>query len=210
MLPRTPSTFHTNRRQAIAVCAAGLGTLLSQRLAFTRDTFPYGKDIEGRSVTSLASPTTRCIVAIFVATDCPISNRYLPQLAQLSSEFAPREVYVWLIYPNPGDDLAAVRAHQAAYPVVVGLRQLVTPDARFVRQAHVHVTPEAAIFRGSSPMNQPVLWQGRIDDRYLSFGKQRPAATHHDLALALDATLGGHQPVPPAAPPVGCAIIPRT
>ena len=58
-------------------------------------------------------------------------------------------------------------------------------------------------------MSQPVLWHGRIDDRYLTFGTQRPAATRHDLADALNAALAGRQPTAPAAPPVGCAILPR-
>ncbi len=45
-------------------------------------------------------------------------------------------------------------------------------------------------------MTQPVLWHGRIDDRYLTFGTQRPAATRHDLADALNAALAGRQPAP--------------
>ena len=93
-------------------------------------------------------------------------------------------------------------------PTAASLPQLIAPDPRFLAQAHVHVTPEAAIFHGDA-ISQPVLWHGRIDDRYLTFGTQRPAATRHDLADALNAALAGRQPAPPAAPPVGCAIIPR-
>jgi hypothetical protein len=104
----------------------------------------------------------------------------------MSTQFAPQGVPLWLVYPNPDDTLAAVRAHP---------------------YAHVHVTPEAAIFHRDA-MQQPVLWHGRIDDRYLSFGTQRPAATRHDLADALNALLEGRQPAPPAAPPIGCAILP--
>jgi hypothetical protein len=226
MLPHTPATasspLHTSRRQAIALFAAGLGSLLASPLAkaaeSTPGTFLYGKDIDGHAVTSLAvtslaMPGTQYVAAIFVATDCPISNRYLPEIARLSREFAPRAVRLWLVYPNPGDTLAAVRTHQTQYPDAASLPQLIAPDSRFLAHAHVHVTPEAAVFHtdasGALLMNQPVLWHGRIDNRYLTFGTQRPAATRHDLADALNAALAGRPPSSAAAPPVGCAIIPR-
>jgi hypothetical protein len=209
MPPRTSSPSCT-RRQAIALFAAGLGYLLISTPASAQDAFLYGKDIDGYDVRSLAAPGTKCIAAIFVAADCPISNRYLPEIARLSREFAPRGVRLWLVYPNPGDTLAAVHSHQSQYPDAASLPQLIAPDPRFLAHAHVHVTPEAAIFPADAVMSQPVLWHGRIDDRYLTFGTQRPAATQHDLADSLNAALAGRQPASAAAPPVGCAIIPRT
>jgi hypothetical protein len=218
MLPHTPahasSPLRTSRRQAIALLAAGFGSLLASPFAKAAetdpDTFLYGKDIDGRDVTSLTLPSAQYVAAIFVATDCPISNRYLPEIARLSREFSPRGVHLWLIYPNPGDTLAAVRTHQSQYPVAASLPQLIAPDVRFLAHAHVHVTPEAAIFRADAVMSQPVLWHGRVDDRYLTFGTQRPTATRHDLADSLNAALAGRQPASAPAPPVGCAIIPRT
>ncbi len=198
-----------SRRRVIALFAAGLGSLLVPPFAFADGGFVYGKDIDGHDVTSLAAPGTRYVAAIFVATDCPISNRYLPLFTRLSKQFTPRAVRLWLVYPNPDDTLAAVRAHQAQYAAASSLPQLIAPDPRVLAQAHVHVTPEAAIFYGDAVRNQAALWHGRIDNRYLTFGTQRPAATRHDLADALNALLAGRQPTPPAAPPVGCAIIPR-
>ena len=217
MLPHTTapasSRLRTSRRQAIALFAASLGSLLASR-AGAEDTFVYGKDIDGHDVTSLSAHDTKYVVVIFVATDCPISNRYLPLLVSLSKQFAPRGVRFWLVYPNAGDTLASVHAHQSQYPAAASLPQLIAPDSRFLAHAKVHVTPEAAIFHadpppGGSIMSQPALWHGRIDNRYLTFGTQRPAATRHDLADALNAVLAGRQPTAPAAPPVGCAILPR-
>jgi hypothetical protein len=208
-MPSRTSSPSCTRRQAIALFAAGLGYLLISPPASAQDAFLYGKDIDGHDVRSLAAPATKFIAAIFVATDCPISNRYLPEIARLSHQFSPRGVRLWLVYPNPGDTLAAVRAHQSQYPAAASLPQLIAPDPRLLAHAHVHVTPEAAIFHADAVMTQPVLWHGRIDDRYLTFGTQRPVATRHDLANALDAALAGRQPTRPSAPPVGCAIIPR-
>jgi hypothetical protein len=211
MLPQTlapaSSRLRTSRRQAIALFAASLGSLLASH-AGAEDTFVYGKDMDGHDVTSISAHDTNYVVAIFVATDCPISNRYLPLLVRLSKQFAARSVRLWLVYPNAGDTVASVHAHQSQYPVAASLPQLIAPDSRFLAHARVHVTPEAAIFH-ADPMSQPVLWHGRIDDRYLTFGAQRPAATHHDLVDALNAVLAGRQPTAPAAPPVGCAILLR-
>ena len=210
MLPRTPSPSRINRRQAIALFSSGLGALLAAPHIRAEEPFVFGTGIDGRQVTSLAAPGTRCVAAIFVATDCPISNRYLPLLARLSHQFAPRGVRLWLVYPNPGDTRAAVRNHLSQYPDAATLPQLIAPDPRFLAHAHVHVTPEAAVFHSDAIMTEPVLWHGRIDDRYLTFGTQRPAATRHDLADALNAALTGRPPAAPAAPAVGCAIIPRS
>lgn len=196
------------RRQVLRLFAAGIGTLLAAPLTSAEDAFVYGKDIDGRDVTSLVAPETKYIAAVFVASDCPISNRYLPLLESLAHQFAARGVRLWLVYPNPGDTLATVRAHRSQFPAAASLPQLIAPDPRFLAHARAHVTPEAIIL-GADAMHQPVLWHGRIDDRYLTFGTQRPAATRHDLADALSAVIAGQQPARPTAPPVGCAIIPR-
>jgi AhpC/TSA family len=196
------------RRQAITLFTSTLSSFFLMPHAIAEEAFVYGKDIDGHDVTSLHGQDTKYIAVVFVATDCPISNRYLPLLVQLAHQFASRGVRLWLIYPNPGDTLAAVRSHQLQYPAAGSLPQLIAPAPRLLAHAHVHVTPEAAILSLDS-IHQPALWHGRIDDRYLSFGTQRPTATRHDLADALTATLAGHLPALPPAPPVGCAIVPR-
>jgi len=71
------------------------------------------------------------------------------------------------------------------------------------RRANASVTPEAAIF--TADMRE--VYHGRIDDRYLDVGKERPQAAHHDLELAISAALAG-KPVPqPGGPSVGCSIV---
>jgi hypothetical protein len=198
------------RRQILRrIPAAALGTFWAVRVRAAQGGFAYGTDIDGRKVTSLGAGDTRCVAVVFVATECPISNRYLPLLAEMAEQFSGRGVRLWLVYPNPADDIAAVRAHGAEFPAARTLPQLVAPDPQFVAHAHVRVTPEAAVFQGPSVMGAPVVWHGRIDDRYLTFGAQRPVATRHDLADAIEATLAGRRPNSAESAPVGCAIVPR-
>ena len=50
-------------------------------------------------------------VLIFVSTECPISNRYAPEIRRLHDEFASRGLRFRLIYPNRLDGEAAVSKH---------------------------------------------------------------------------------------------------
>ena len=50
-------------------------------------------------------------VLIFVSIDCPVSNRYAPEIKRLHEEFTSRGVSFRLVYPNPLDDEAAIGRH---------------------------------------------------------------------------------------------------
>jgi hypothetical protein len=169
-------------------------------------TGPLAIDVNGRPVTDLAPPGTRAVVLFFAASDCPISNRYIPEVQRIAKQFEPLGVRVWFVYPNPGDDAKAVRTHDLEFAITTNTaldtRQTLT------RMAQVTVTPEAAVFvpQGTSLHE---LYRGRIADRYIALGAERPQATHHDLEEAIRAVLA-HEPVPqPAGPPIGCSIVNR-
>jgi hypothetical protein len=148
----------------------------------------------------LAAEDSRAIVFLFASVDCPISNRYAPAVKRLYGAFAPQGVAFWLVYPNPAESPDAIREHVKAfdYPVHV----LRDPHHDLVKLAQATVTPEAAVYDGA----RTLAYHGRIDDRYVSLGLERPAATRHDLEDALTAVVAG-KPAPEAtAPPVGCFI----
>ena len=65
------------------------------------------------------------------------------------------------------------------------------------------MTPEAAVFDAAGRL----AYHGRIDDRYVDFGVDRPAPTTHDLADAVTAVLAGAPCRAPVVPAVGCAIV---
>jgi hypothetical protein len=76
------------------------------------------------------------------------------------------------------------------------------PRHLLVKRAKVRVTPEAAVF---APDGQ-LLYHGRIDNRYVDFGKARPAATQHELKSVLEAIAHG-RPVPLSETrAIGCYI----
>ncbi len=64
------------------------------------------------------------------------------------------------------------------------------------------VTPEVVVFDA----NDEQVYRGRIDDRFVDFGKTRAAATSRDLEQALEATLAGREIARPTTRAVGCFI----
>lgn len=147
------------------------------------------------------SETTTAIVFVFVSTDCPVSNRYAPDVRELYEAFAAKGVVFWLVYPNPTDTAAAIRAHLQAFSYPP--RALRDPDHALVKPLHISVTPEAAVYTRSGRLT----YRGRIDDRYAGIGIERPLATRHDLREAIAATIAG-RPVPePFTQAVGCFVV---
>jgi thiol-disulfide isomerase/thioredoxin len=179
-------------------------TLMALALTGT-NTGGLATDLGGNAIAQLAPAGARAVVLFFAASDCPISNRYIPEIQRLEKEFGPRGVRVWFVYPNPGDSAKVVRAHDAEYSIT-GTNTALDTAQNLVQMAHVTITPEAAVFvpEGSGLRE---VYRGRIDDRYIAFGQERPRAQHHDLEDAIRAVLA-KQPVPkPGGPPVGCSIV---
>ena len=52
-------------------------------------TTTFAVDLDGRPVTQLAPPGSRAVVLFFAASDCPISNRYVPEMQRLTRQFEP-------------------------------------------------------------------------------------------------------------------------
>ncbi len=172
--------------------------------AQTRPPAFYGYDLHGKSVAELATSGTEAVVLLFIATDCPVSNRYAPEIERLKGEFAGKRVAFWLIYPNATETTEGVLHHQEAFSLEGDT--LVRPSQWFMAESQATITPEAAVLipAGSS---WRTVYAGRIDNRYVDIGRERPRATRHDLEEAVEAVLA-HQPViPPGGPPVGCGIV---
>jgi hypothetical protein len=148
-----------------------------------------------------AAPAARATVLLFISSECPISSRYAPEVRRIHDKFASRNVAFWLVYPNAAESDEAVREHAAAF----GLpgRIVRDPGHALVRRAKATVTPEAAVFDRAGR----ILYRGRIDDRYVDFGVDRPAATRRDLDEALAAVLTGRPITEPETKAIGCFLV---
>jgi hypothetical protein len=147
-----------------------------------------------------ASPTTKAVVLVFVSTECPYSNRSAPEIRRIHDAFEPKGVRFWLVYPNPADTTAVIRAHLKAF----GYPDIALRDARhdLVKRAGPTVTPEAAVFDAKGNL----VYLGRIDDRFVELGRERPVAGKHDLEDALASTLAGKPVAASTTQAFGCFI----
>jgi hypothetical protein len=159
------------------------------------------KDPDGHLVAPfLAAEESEAILFLFASVDCPVSNRYAPEVRRLHAAFAAKGVSFWMVYPNPYDTPEAVRKHLDDYEYPV--HALLDPHHDLVKLARATITPEAAVFDRS----RTLVYHGRIDDKFVSLGVERPAATRHDLFDALSAAVDHRTPAVDTAPAVGCFI----
>ena len=157
-------------------------------------------DLAGRALDPFNGTDAKAVVFIFISTDCPISNRYAPEIRRVEEEFSRSGVRFWLVYADAETSSDAIRKHVKDYR----LPQQVLRDPRqtLVRLAQARVTPEGAVFLPG----RRLVYHGRIDNRYADLGKERPEATQHDLEEVLKAIVQG-KPVPySTAKAVGCYI----
>ncbi len=139
-------------------------------------------------------------VLLFVRTDCPITNRYAPELRRIAAEFAQSPVDFYLVYSGRVETSATVEEHvrQYAFPGTV----LLDPHHELAQRAHATVAPEAAVISAAGSF----VYLGRIDDRWISFGKSRPQPTVHDLESSIKAVLAGNKPQTQTTRAIGCSL----
>ena len=158
--------------------------------------------LSGAPIDPLKAPAgTKAIVFLFTSTDCPISNRYAPEVRRIAKSFGSTGVVFRLVYPNPSDDAKAIREHMHAYAYAGVAEALRDPKLALVKFVGATVTPEAAIFAGGR-----IVYRGRIDDRYVDLGRERPSPTRRDLFDALTAVVAGKAAPRATTQAVGCFI----
>ena len=139
-------------------------------------------------------------VLLFLRTDCPLTERYAPELKRIASEFGPRHVEFWLVYPDRSESRKTIEDHVKRY----GLpgTTVSDPSGEIVRRAHATVAPEAAVFdsRGN------LVYHGRIDNWWVDFGKVRASATVHDLENAITSVLADKQVTISQTRAIGCSL----
>jgi len=160
-------------------------------------------DLAGRQINPFQGAHAKAAVFLFTRSDCPISNRYAPEVRRLHEKFAPRNVTFWLVYPDKDESVDVIRKHVQEYGY--NFNVLRDPRHTLVKMTGARVTPEAAVFAPGGP-NGRMVYRGRIDDRYVDFGKARAAPTTRDLEQVLEAIVEGKPVAARTTPAVGCII----
>ena len=164
------------------------------------------KDATGATHHPLEVKDAAGTVLIFIATDCPISNSYAPEINRIIAEYGGEgrgKFRFYLVYADP--DLTPAAAGKHAHDFGYTCPALLDTQHRLVERLRARVTPEAVVLGPGGA----VRYHGRIDDKWAGYGKARPEPTVRELRGALDAIRVGKQVPTPENEAIGCPIEPR-
>jgi peroxiredoxin len=159
-------------------------------------------DAAGRRHTAREWKEARAVALFFIAAECPISNRYAPEINRIVADYATLGVAFYGVQSDQDVGAEASRRHARDYGFDFPV--LLDPAQTLANQTGVTLTPTAVIL---SPAGE-LLYRGRIDNRYLDFGKYRAAGVKPDLRLALDAVIAGKPVAEKYTKSIGCALPP--
>jgi hypothetical protein len=140
----------------------------------------------------------KAIVFVFLGPECPISQRYVPELNRIAAGQGTNGVEFFGVVSGRSmtrtQAVEFVKDYAIRFPVLFddGLAL-----ARWLRPTHM---PEAFVLKSDGDG----LYHGRIDDWFESPGKARAVIQHRELRDAIAAVLAGKPPAKSFAPPVGC------
>lgn len=158
-----------------------------------------GEDTYGKSVRPF-SEKAAAYVFIFLSNDCPIANRYAPEIRRIIGAFAKSGVKFWLVHPLTDETGESIRQHAKEYDLPGPF--LRDPKRVLTQFSGATVTPEAVVFDGDLRR----IYRGRIDDRYPQLGRQRAEPTSRDLRDALEAVISGRAVSEQRTRAIGCSI----
>ena len=139
------------------------------------------------------------LVVVFVDTECPIANLYVPTLIELHKQYADKGVQFLAINSSQQDSFTSVSAHtqerEIPFPVLKDFEQQAA-DAFDAKR-----TPEAFLL----DKDRVIRYRGRIDDQYgVGFRREKP--TRQELKEAIDQLLAGEPIAATKTEAAGCPI----
>jgi peroxiredoxin len=156
-------------------------------------------DIDGHKRSLSAFKDKKAVVVVFIGTECPLANLYVPTLIDLHTKYAPQGVQFLAVNSNDQDTAEEVAMHarqrKVPFPVLKDAGQ------RAADAVGAQRTPEAFVLDSG----RVIRYHGRIDDQY-GYTYRRAEPTRTDLKDALDALLAGKPIAVPETPVQGCLI----
>ena len=156
-------------------------------------------DADGRLVSLDGFKEKKALVIVFIGTECPINNAYMPRLEDLHRGYAPRGVQFLAINANQQDSTRRIAEHAKQFELTIPV--LKDQGNHVADLFGAQRTPEAFVL----DHDRVIRYCGRIDDQF-GVGYKRAQPTRRDLALALDEVLAGKQVSQPTTAVAGCCI----
>ena len=155
-------------------------------------------DTQGKEHQLGSMAGVKAIVLVFLGPECPVSQRYVPELNRIAAMHQTNAVEFYGVVSASKkareNATAFVKEYSIKFPVLVDDRLAL---AKWLRPTHV---PEAYVLKRDGD----VVYRGRIDDWYEAVGKPRAVVRQRELRDAIEAVLAGRTPPRSFAQPVGC------
>jgi len=139
--------------------------------------------------------SSKAIVLMFTATQCPVSNGYNGRMVELYKDYSSKDVTFIGINSNKQENAEEVRNHSKEhgfeFPVLKDWNNVIAD------KLEASVTPEIYVLNSKLE----VLYHGRIDD-----SQRENRVTSKDLRVALDRILAGKSVEVTETKAFGCTI----
>ncbi len=145
---------------------------------------PSSKTLEGMRVDLFADPSKDVVVILFVAVECPISNRFAPAVNRIYGDFESNDFAMWTVYTDDLYTTDQIEKHRTDYQYKIPA--LIDFDRKLAKYCGASVTPEAVVFVRDESEQYRMVYRGRVNNQYVDFGKWRPEATKQDLREILE------------------------
>lgn len=153
----------------------------------------------GKTVTRADFKDRKAVVVVFLGTECPINNQFIPRLVEFQNEFGKQGVQVLGINANLQDTPDRVVSHAKKFEI--NFPVLKDTGSAAADQFGAQRTPEAFVLDASGV----VRYQGRIDDQF-GIGFKRAKPTRNDLKEAIVEVLAGKSVTQATTEVAGCLI----
>ncbi|MGK0240056.1 MAG: hypothetical protein ACI92G_003540 [Candidatus Pelagisphaera sp.] len=145
---------------------------------------PVARSIEGDGIDLFEEATESTLVLLFVAVECPISNRFAPSVNAIYEEYRSDGFEMRTVYTDDMFSREKILKHRTEYSY--GMPALIDFDRVLAKFCGATVTPEAVVYVRDDSGSYGMVYRGRIDNQYVDFGKWRLKATREDLREVLE------------------------
>lgn len=159
------------------------------------------KDLAGRSQSPFKLETQTASVIFFIQQDCPISNRYAPEIARIVQDYNSKPVRFFLVYVDATASAKEIEKHGQEFSLP-GVPVIQDSKHQLVAAVGASVTPEVAVVGQQGA----IVYRGRIDNLYQALGKARRVVTERELRNALEAVLQNKKVPIARTAAIGCYI----
>ncbi|MEK7830934.1 MAG: redoxin family protein [Acidobacteriota bacterium] len=159
------------------------------------------KDIAGRSQSPFKLDGQQATVLFFILQDCPISNRFAPEIARIAQDYKSKPVRFFLVYVDAAASVKEIEKHGREFNLP-GVPVIHDVKHQLVAAAGASITPEVAVVGQKGA----IVYRGRIDNLYEALGKPRRVVTERDLRNALEAVLQNRKVPIARTSTIGCYI----